>query len=246
MENNKEILHNLKDDSMYYGEYGKRFLSNSDIGTLLSNPKMFGVSRPENKSLAEGRLFHQLILEPEKAKDFKTIDVNSRNTKAYKDYIQDNNVDFVMLDKEADAIKNLTKVMLSNLTFYENIYADGNDFEVPSVKEIHGKLWKGKADIVGAEFLIDIKTTSDINAFRWSAKKHNYDSQCYIYQQLFGKPLVFYVIDKLTEQIGIFKPSEEFVSSGEQKVLRAIEVYDRFFSDNSSETVDDYFIEETL
>lgn len=246
MEAVSNILENLKDDAMYYGDYGKRFLSNSDIGTLLSNPKLFGVSRPENKSLAEGRLFHQLILETDKAVSFPTIDVSSRNTKAYKDYIAETGLDFILLEKEADSIKELTKTMLSNLTFYDMIYMDGNEYEVPQVKEIHGKLWKGKADIVSQDVLIDIKTTSDISSFRWSAKKYNYDSQCYIYQELFGKPLVFLVIDKLTKQLGIFKPSTEFVEGGQQKVLKAIEVYDRFFGDNAVESIDSYFIEETI
>ncbi len=246
MEAVSNILENLKDDSMYYGDYGKRFLSNSDIGTLLSNPKLFRVSRPENKSLAEGRLFHQLILEKDKAISFPTIDTSSRNTKAYKDHIEDTGLDFILLEKEADSIRELTKTMLSNLAFYDMIYMDGNEYEVPQVKEIHGKLWKGKADIVSHDVLIDIKTTSDISSFRWSAKKYNYDSQCYIYQELFGKPLVFLVIDKLTQQLGIFKPSTEFVEGGQQKVLKAIEVYDRFFGDNAVESIDSYFIEETI
>lgn len=246
MSSNSDIINNLRDDSMYYGDYGKRFLSNSDIGTLLTNPKMFGISRPESKNLAEGRLFHQLILEKDKAESFPTVDVSTRNTKAYKEFLEESGLDFALLHSEAQAIRGLVNTMLANFTFYENIYMEGNEYEVPQVKEIHGKLWKGKADIVSKDVLIDIKTTSDIGSFKWSAKKYNYDSQCYIYQQLFGKPLVFYVVDKITHQIGIFKPSEEFVQGGEQKVIRAIEVYDRFFGDNAVESIDDYFIEETI
>ena len=36
--NKKNILKKLKNDNDYYGGFGKQFLSNSDIGTLLSNP----------------------------------------------------------------------------------------------------------------------------------------------------------------------------------------------------------------
>ena len=59
------------------------------------------------------RLFHQLILEPQKAED-NSIDVNSRNTKAYKEY---SNGNIVLLKKEVDDITSLTKTMLGNLDF---------------------------------------------------------------------------------------------------------------------------------
>lgn len=82
-----KIITSLRDDKEYYNGVGKNYLSNSDIGTLLTNPKEFGISRPDNKNFAEGRYFHQLILEPEKAKDVKFVDVTTRNTKAYKEYM---------------------------------------------------------------------------------------------------------------------------------------------------------------
>ena len=34
----KEELEKLKEDEHYYGKFGKQFLSNSDISTLLTNP----------------------------------------------------------------------------------------------------------------------------------------------------------------------------------------------------------------
>ena len=111
---------------------------------------------------------------------------------------------------------------------------------------IHGLQWKGKADIVCPDKLIDLKTTSSISDFKWSARKYNYDSQCYIYQKLFGKPLVFYVVDKTSKQLGIFRPSEDFIERGEQKVIKAIEVYKNFFGDNPKYDINEYYIEETL
>jgi hypothetical protein len=94
--------------------------------------------------------------------------------------------------------------------------------------------------------LIDIKTTSDIQKFRYSAKAYNYDSQCYIYQQLFGRPLIFYVVDKVTAQLGVYTPSEEFIRGGEDKVRRAIQVWERFFGPNKTEDVENFYINETL
>ena len=82
--------------------------------------------------------------------------------------------------------------------------------------------------------------------FKYSAKAYNYDSQCYIYQHLFGKPLVFFVVDKTTKNLGIFKPTEEFIEGGERKVIRAIEVYDKFFGENKTEDINQYLMEKDL
>lgn len=242
----EEIINLLRDDKEYYGGIGRQYLSNSDIGVLLSNPKDYGKYRADNKSFSDGRYFHQLILEPDKALDFKFVDTGTRLTKEYKEFIKNNNLPFCMLKKEKDEIENLVRVMTGNLSFFEQIYKDGNQYEVPAIGEIQGMMWKGKADIITDECIIDLKTTSDINKFKWSAKSYNYDSQCYIYQQLFGKPLVFYVVDKLSQQLGIYTPTENFILSGEQKVAKAIEIHRKYFGGNPTDNINNHFIEEDL
>ena len=237
------ILTLLKNDAEYYGGIGKQYLSNSSIGDLLTNPANFGKTRDDSKALAEGRYFHQLLLEPEKAQGTPFVDVSTRTTKEYKNFCEERNMPFVMLKKEQDDIQKLVDIMRSNIQFYDDIYDPANEFEVPAVGEIMGLPWKGKADIVGPEYLIDLKTTSDIQKFKYSSRAYNYDSQCYIYQQLFGKPLVFYVIDKLTGVLGIFRPTENFLASGEAKVAAAVEVYNKYFGKNSTEEVQNFYID---
>jgi len=238
-----EIINKLRDDSEYYGKFGQQYLSNSDIGTLLSNPKGFRVPQDDNVNFHKGRYFHQLILEPEKAEEVKFIDVSSRNTKAYREA---SNGRIIMLEKEGQEIRDCVKAMTDNYSFFEGIRQEGCEYEVPAIAHIKGVQWKGKADIVCPDKLIDLKTTGSISDFKWSARKYNYDSQCYIYQKLFGKPLVFYVVDKTSKQLGIFKPTEEFVERGEQKVIKAVEIYNNFFAENPKFDIDEYFIEESL
>jgi len=91
---NQAILELLRDDKEYYGGIGRNYLSNSDIGTLLNNPKQFGAIREDNKAFMEGRYFHQLILEPEKAKGVNFVDASTRTTKIYKDYCEEHNLPF--------------------------------------------------------------------------------------------------------------------------------------------------------
>tara|TARA_R110000824_G_scaffold157037_4_gene330458 strand:- start:2919 stop:3647 length:729 start_codon:yes stop_codon:yes gene_type:complete len=241
--NREEIIEKLRDDNEYYGTFGKQYLSNSDIGTLLKNPTEFRKPQDDNVNFHKGRYFHQLILEPEKAKEVKFIDIGSRNTKLYKEQATNG---IIMLEKEGQGIRDCVSAMMGNISFFEGVRSEGVLYEVPAIKMIKGMLWKGKADIVCKDKLIDLKTTGSISEFKWSARKYNYDSQCYIYQELFGKPLEFYVVDKSNYQLGIYKPSEDFLQRGEEKVERAIEIYKKFFDKDSVLDINEYFFQETL
>ena len=252
----KNVIELLRDDKQYYGGVGNQYLSNSDIGTLLKNPEMFGVSRPDNKNFAEGRYFHQLILEPEKAKDVVWVDSASRNTKAYKEFIEESGIEVALLRTEKDTIEALVDKMRSNLDFFELIHAKGNVFEIPNIMtyssvgddlENHSLTqWKGKADIVHKDYVIDLKTTSNLDDFKWNARKYNYDSQAFIYQKLFGKPMMFLVIEKKTGRMGMFTGNQDFYQRGQDKMHRAIEVYHKFFSDESTIDIQNYYVKEEI
>jgi hypothetical protein len=240
------IIEKLKSDENYYGEFGSKYISNSDIGTLLKNPRMFKIRQEPTVPMIQGSYLHTAMLEPEKLVNFEVVEASTRNTNIYKDAVSHSSSSILLLKNEQDELDSLVSTMKGNFFFYENIYREGNVFEQPAVGEIFGMPFKGKADIVSEDILIDIKTTSDIDDFRWSAKKYNYDSQAYIYSQLFGKPLVFYVVCKKSHRLGVFEPSEDFVLGGRDKVMRAIEVYKKFFSKDATEDINNYFIQDTL
>ena len=239
----KKAIEELRNDSSYYGSYGSQFLSNSAVGVLLSNPKMFKVKQEPTVPMLQGSYFHTAILEPEKLANFEIVEASTRNTNIYKDASKGN---LLLLRNECDNLDEMVRVIKSNFFFYENIYKDGNVYEEPAIMELFGHKFKGKADIVTDEIVIDIKTTSKISDFRWSAKKYNYDSQAYLYQQFFDRPLTFYVIDKATHELGVFEPSAEFLLGGREKVLRAVEVYEKFFGDSPKEDINNFFIREDL
>ena len=241
-----EILKHLEDDSKYYGEFGKQFLSNSDIGKLLKNPTQFRVNQEMTKPMLEGRYFHTKILEPQKIGDFIEVDVTSRNTVKYKEAI--NEGEMLLLTKEREHLDFLCTKMTSNMEMFDYIYDDGNQFEIPEIQKIMSLDWKGKADIVNHNkgLLVDIKTSGDIDKFMYSAKTYNYDSQAYIYQRLFGKPLIFLVIDKRTARLGIFECSDSFLRGGQEKVEQAVEVYQKYFSNEATEDIHSYIHKQVL
>ena len=240
----KNILKKLQDDKHYYGDYGKKFLSNSDIGTLLSNPLALGSEVKSSPAILIGSYFHTALLEPDKLKDFKVIAAATRNTKVYKDKSEG---ELCLLQSEVDNIKLMTDKITDTQMCADLINKKNCEYEVPMVTELFGNKWKGKADVVNKteELVIDLKTTADINKFRSSAFRYNYDSQAYIYKQLFGYDFIFIVIDKSTNQVGLFECSEEFLRSGERKVEKASEVYNLFFKDKDFDP-SQYFINETL
>ena len=58
----KDIIKLLQDDNEYYNGVGKNYLSNSNIGDLLKNPKNFNAVQEDNKNFLVGRYFHQCFL----------------------------------------------------------------------------------------------------------------------------------------------------------------------------------------
>jgi hypothetical protein len=240
----KDELKKLKEDEHYYGKFGKQFLSNSDISKLLTNPLSLGEAQKQIPAFLVGGYFHTAILEPEKLKKYRVVEASTRNTKAYKEI---SGGEMCLLQSEVDKLEVLIDIMMSN-EVCRSLIRDGNvEYEVPGIAEIKGKLWKGKADIVNHDekLIIDLKTTADISKFRYSAQKYNYNSQAYIYRELFGYEMVFIVIDKTTQQIGIYDCSPEFYSKGEEKVEKAVEAY-KLFYENPDFKPENYFINQTL
>ena len=173
IDKNELVLSRLKNDSEYYGSYGKNWLSNSDISTLLQDPLSFRLPKEKTKAMLEGNYFHTLMLEPQKLDDYQVIDCSTRSTKLYKEALSESKEDMLILQSEVDNLNKCADAMKQNLVFCDAIYKDGNEFEVPQVTTYMGVEWKGKADIVSDNILIDIKTTSSISDFRWKASKFN-------------------------------------------------------------------------
>ena len=228
----KKIIDRLRNDEDYYGEFGQQFLSNSNISTLLKNPARLRDKQANIPAFLVGGYFHTAILEPEKLNSFKIVEATTRNTKKYKEL---SGGEMCLLQHEVDQVELMQEAVMANDVCRDLIAPVlGNYiYEEPAVIELFGNMWKGKADIVNHDekLVIDLKTTSDIEKFRWSASKYNYDSQAYIYSKLFGYEMVFIVIDKNTKQIGVFDCSPDFYKRGEDKVRRASEAYDLYYGD---------------
>lgn len=243
IQNRNVILERLGSDEEYYGDFGKQYLSYSDIGTLLNNPEKFKNDIKKSVPIVVGKYFHTLICEPDKVDQFKIIEASTRNTKVYKEL---SGGEICLLQEEADKIAVMRDRLMANDTVRDLI--TGNvEYEKPEFGQIHGEWWKGKADIVNHDekFIIDLKTTNDISKFHYSARKLYYNSQAYIYQNLFGYEFIYIVIDKNSHKIGIYDCSPKFIEDGKEKVVDAIMAYRTYWKDTEFD-FKQHFINETL
>jgi hypothetical protein len=240
----KATLKRLENDEDYYGEFGKKFLSNSNIRSLLKDPLSFNQPITNNPNLIIGSYFHTLILEPDKLERIKIIDASTRNTTKYKVLSEG---EMCLLQHEADSIQLLRDTVMENKIARDLIRDIDVEYEVPGILNLSGEWWKLKADIKNntQSLVVDLKTTSDIDKFRYSAKEYNYDSQAYIYSTYFNMDMVFIAVDKKSRKIGIYDCSPQFLESGKDKVERAVEAY-RLFHKTENFDIKNYCITETL
>ena len=242
-----EILELMKSDDFYYGYLGKAALSSSSIKLLLDSPKKYKYvteyGSQESNALDAGWLFHTAILEPDVFEKQIFVDVQSKNSKAYKLAKEEHGKVYTIKQKR-DA-ERLADAFLRNEHALQLI--TNCEFEVPAIKMIHGYAFRGKADVLDSYRIVDLKTTSDLKAFPYAARKYGYDVQVYIYSELFNKPyeeFKFIAIDKGSLDIGIFDVSEAFYNSGKEKVTRAIQTFETFFINGAD--IDSYCIKGTL
>ena len=55
--NKEKAIEKLRDDEHYYGAFGKKYLSNSDISTLLTNPLALGKASEARPAFSSWWLF---------------------------------------------------------------------------------------------------------------------------------------------------------------------------------------------
>lgn len=226
-----EILTQMVLDEFYYGHLGKHALSSSSLKTLLKSPKTYRNtikygSDSDSPALRAGKLLHWMVLEPHKIDKLHFVDVSSKNTKVYKEALSKH--EEVYLEKEKKDAERLTDALLRNEEALRLI--NKSEFEVPAIEMLDGFAVRGKADILKEGHIIDIKSSSDLSSFRYSADKYGYDLQAYLYTRLFNvDKMTFLVIDKGSCDIGVFEASEDFIARGEDKYRQAIDLYKHFF-----------------
>ena len=234
-------------DDFYYGHLGRYAFSSSTIKYLLKSPKTYRnivqYGSEETQALRDGWLVHACVLEPDVFEKQIYVDVQSKNTKKYKDALKEHGKVFTI--KEKNDAERLAEAFYRNEPAMQIIKGCKNEY--PGVALVQGQPFRAKADVICDDYVCDLKTTSNIKGFEHSAYNFHYDVQAYLYTEIFNVPnFRFVVIDKGSRDIGISKPvSKEFIQSGRDKVAYALNVYANHFEQDEVE-LDDYYIEINL
>lgn len=244
-----ELIDQMYIDDFYYGYLKQAALSSSMASKLKRSVKEYvyacRYSEPKSQALIDGGLFHTMILEPEKLDQCVFLDVESKNTKKYKEAIAEYSEVYTAKEKRdaerlVDAINRCEQA--------KRLLIDAN-YEVPMIDYILDIPFRAKADVLRNDgVIVDLKTSIDVHNFHVSARKYGYHRQAYIYCTLWGLPaeaFVFLVIDKKSLDIGIFDCSQEFFDLGRMEVEQIIEKYHNTIADPNFE-IDDYVLRGTL
>ena len=245
----QELIDQMWSDDFYY-EYLKQAAMSSSMASKLQRSVKEYVyslrySEPKSQALIDGGLFHTMMLEPQKIENYTFIEVESKNTKAYK--LANEQHSDVYTAKERREAERLVDAV--NRCEQAKSLLINADYEVPMIDYINGMPFRAKADVLRKDgTIIDLKTSLDVHNFHISARKYGYHRQAYIYCTLWGLPhtaFKFLVIDKKSLDIGIFDCSQEFFDLGKYEVEQIIEKYYRTVGDPYFE-IDDYVLTGTL
>lgn len=239
----QELIDNMYNDEFYYGYLGKQALSSSSLKMVLSSPKTYKYvtkyGQSETQPLRDGKLFHTMILEPHKIDKLTIVDVATKAGKAYKEAKAEGLE--VYTTNEIKAAERLADAILRNDEAVH--YMSKAQFEIPEIAMIDGIPFRAKADILKDNQIVDLKTTTGLNEFRYSADKYSYDLQAYLYREMFKvDEFVFVCIDKGSLDIGIFECSDEFYEKGKRKLEQGISNYKYFFGEDSDVDLNQYVL----
>jgi len=248
--NKKDILEKMSDDNYYYGELNELALSSSSLKLLLDSPKSYYFTKKygqeTTQAIRTGHLLHLAILEPEKYDKLKFVEVQSKNTKAYKEAAAEHGKANVFTALERKETERLADAFLKNPTAINML--NDSETEVAGLVEIDGFAFRAKADILKNKGgIVDLKTTVSVADFNKSAYRYKYYLQVAIYCKAFNcsyKDFTFLVLGKNTLDIGVFKVSKEFYELGLQELKKGIELYKTYIREDFD--INDYTIQGTL
>lgn len=243
----KKSIELLRDDNNYYGEFGRNFMSNTDVKALIDDPVNFKQGSIDAVNLAKGRLTHVLLFEPHKVSTLKISAAVNRNSSLYKQDCHRLGEKYLLLQKDFTEMAFLVGKIKQNLEVYEMMFHHQAVFEEPNLLSYLGLWWKTKADSKTPDIVIDFKSTGDLSRFKWAAKEYCYDSQAFLYGKSYNVPVVFVVGEKGTGKIGVFECGNDFLRSGSDKVNMALDNYNKYWNpETKTEEPNDYFIKQQL
>jgi exodeoxyribonuclease VIII len=238
----------IKDDESYFAD--SMYVTNSMLKQLMTGSTMklehyLNMEHKESESLLVGSAFHCYLLEPD---DFDKRYVYApkidKRTKAGKEMY----AEFLKKIGNRKAIpahyEFVFECMHDNIT--RNVNANHLIQEAEGRETIHfwedvktGLKCKGKVDIEGKDYLVDIKTTSkgaDHESFNKFVNDYKITQQAAFYLNGTQKKDFYFIMVELKAPfgVGIYKMSEQAIEFGNKQIDSTIELYKKYINEDLS------------
>jgi hypothetical protein len=225
-------------DAEYFASEG---LSNSFLKDFDKSPALAFHNRKSTKAMDDGTILHALILQPEKemAVIIPKKSKNYRNTNEYK--LIESNISDDQIIRFPDEMEDLyqMKENVMNLTFdhigMEEILSESQK-EISCFSGVLGFQARCKIDVLWQDNIIfDLKTTTDIDRFKWQVKDLKYYRQMDWYKTVYshysGIPyenirFIFIAVEtKFPFGAKFIELNEEYRYSAEKENILAVKKY---------------------
>ena len=228
---------NLRDD---YYRLNLRFANFSLLKEIDKSPAHAFLEKKQTPAMKFGSFVHELIL-TENRFPFESFSPNFMSAKILEDdaffekqkvkYKKDR-ADFALSYYQKEIISEdyweagfKIRDAIDNNDLAKGLMKDA-DFEIAVYRHLNGFDFKGKADILGGDYVADLKTSSDFlaNDFSKSIWAYKYHVQAALYCALFNKPNFYWIVAEKTEpySVAVYKASPEMLDRGYQDLDRLL------------------------
>lgn len=212
-------------------------LSYSSIKNLLRSPRKFAeyYTKPKQptEAMVLGSALHCAILRPQDfQKEYAVAPELDRRTKAGKEafeaFTQAAEGRTVLTSAQYQDLQNKAAI-IQNSELAQSILAPCTvrEEQVEAVLT-HANLGQWAFRLIldardpDKKIIVDLKSCSDVQWFKWDAKKLHYDLQAALYKALYPTA-EFYFIAVDAEDCGVFHASPDFLAAGQEKLTTCLQ-----------------------
>lgn len=232
----------------YHGD--RSFYSSSALKILLKDKYMFYRKYILNEKMEEkvnhnftfGSLVHGLILEPHLVNEEFAVYSGSKNTEAFKEFKKQNKGKEIITPTAWQNGQFLLQRAQESSNFK---FVQGGEPEKTLCGKLHGMPIKVRADYIGKDYILDVKTTSgnisDLYNIEKACANYGYALSSALYFDMFKKKVpklkrfLFWFINKQSGDEVLVQASEEFLEYGRKQYKEAIKIYKEAVKNDSWE-----------
>lgn len=190
----------------------------------------------ESSAMRFGTAVHMAVLEPKKFDKLYDVTDLRKNTKAYKLMVEEKPEVTYLNNSDWRSIQSIR----GNIAIHElarDLICNADRFEEEITGDIKGVPFRGFADAIGTNYILDLKTTQNGSPedFQRSAYNFKYYLQAAIYSELTGLHDFWIVTAESSAPYNItpYLISKEYIERGKEELYQLVESFKKWNNDQS-------------